>query len=133
MRQLLHLLAIALVAVSCVFAQGHPCGVIQVPTTRDLISLSEQEERCLSIVLDDSVASAIERGIIYPGQVIDFSVPAIHFVYSWQLWVERRTALVKEFGPQVSQNVQDVQEIERWNDLKDAWKDLDRAVQRSRR
>lgn len=94
--------------------------------------MAVDQRTCLETLLGEPIPSAIVRGTVTPGETIDFSAPAVNFVYRYQLWFTSRAAMIRSFGPSAPNVMLDVQELERWNALREAWRDLDRAVERSR-
>jgi hypothetical protein len=112
--------------------EGYPCGSIIVPTSAGVALQDAGERRCLETLFGEPIPDAIAHGFIAPGQTIDFSNPAVNFVYSYQSWYERRVAMIRSFGPTAPNILLDVQELERWDRLREAWREFERAVEKGR-
>ncbi len=125
--------------------------LIRVPTMATAERLSPEERRELEILFGSTVEQALENKVIVPGQYIDMTDPNVRFVREYNLWVEKRTAIVRSFGVDVLRNVIDGKEmaqfdravvafeaysaeVERnyaqYKKTKKAFKNLERAVDR---
>ncbi len=85
--------------------------LIRIPTMATAERLSPEERRELEILFGSTVEQALENKVIVPGQYIDMTDPNVRFVREYNLWVEKRTAIVRSFGVDVLRNVIDVKEL----------------------
>jgi hypothetical protein len=109
-----------------------PKASVKIPTPARIAELAPDEKAAIETIFNSSVEDALRLGYIQPGQILDFSQPAIRFVYYFQRWVSRRIELTRKFGPQIHALSQDVDEIERWNAAEDAWESLRKEIDRTR-
>ena len=126
---------------------------VRVPTMATVERLSPAERRELEILFGSTVEQALKARVVIPGQYIDLTDPNTRFVREYNLWVEKRTAIVSSFGVDALRHTIDVKElvqfdrvvvsfeaycaeVERnyaqYKETKKAFKGLERAVNRER-
>ncbi len=97
-------------------------GMIRIPTQEDASRLSHDERRELEILFATTVEKALQHGWAIPGQYVNLDDPNIRFVYEYNLWLEKRRALIKSFGIDVFQNAIDIKEIMQFERAAKSWK-----------
>ncbi len=124
---------------------------IRVPTMATVGRLSPTDRRELEILFASTVEQALKNKVVVPGQYIDLADPNVRFVREYNLWVEKRTAIVRSFGVDALGHTIDVKELAQFERVvvsfedycaevernyaqykrtKKAFKDLERAVDR---
>ncbi len=126
---------------------------IRVPTMATVGKLSPAERRELEILFASTVEQALKARLVVPGQYIDLADPNTRFVREYNLWIEKRTAIVGSFGVDALRHTIDVKELVQFERVvvsfeaycveiegnyaqykraKKAFKKLERAVDRER-
>ncbi len=124
---------------------------IRVPTMATAEKLSPEERRELEILFGSTVEQALKDKVVIPGQYINLADPNVRFVREYNLWVEKRTAIVRSFGVDALRRTIDVKELAQFDRVavsfeaycaevernyaqykktKKAFKNLERAVDR---
>lgn len=105
---------IVLILMAVVLANGigqQQATRVRVPTMATVERLSPAERRELEILFASTVEQALKAKVVVPGQYIDLSDPNIRFVREYNLWVEKRTAIVRSFGIDALRHTIDVKEL----------------------
>ena len=85
--------------------------LIRVPTMATAGGLSPADRRELEILFASTVEQALKNKVVVPGQYIDMADPNVRFVREYNLWVEKRTAIVRSFGVDALRRTIDVKEL----------------------
>ena len=105
------LLILVAVVLSSGTGQQQATPRIRVPTMATVGRLSPAERRELEILFASTVEQALKAGVVVPGQYIDMADPNIRFVREYNLWIEKRTAIVSSFGVDALRHTIDVKEL----------------------
>ena len=113
--------ALLLLSAVGVLAQQHR-GIVRVPYSKESASrLTQEERRELEIIFATTVEEAIKYKWASPGQYINLDDPNIRFVREYNLWLEKRRALVKSFGVDVFQKTIDIKELSQFARTEKSW------------
>lgn len=144
---------VAVVLSSITGGQQRATMRIRVPTMATVERLSPAERRELEILFASTVEQALTARLVVPGQYIDLADPNTRFVREYNLWIEKRTAIVGSFGVDALRHTIDVKELVQFERVvssfetycvevegnyaqykraKKAFKKLERAVDRER-
>lgn len=94
---------------------------ITIPTRAAAAIMPRAERRELEILFATTVEKALEDGVVVPGQYVDFTRPDIRFIREYNLWTEKRAALVKAFGIDIFREAIDIKEMTQFDRAISAW------------
>lgn len=103
-------------------------GVIRIPTQEAAARLPQGERRELEILFATTIEKALQDGRAIPGRYIDLDDPNIWFVREYNLWLEKRDALVKSFGVDIFRNVIDLKEMMQFEKAEASWVEYYKSV-----
>lgn len=95
--------------------------ILVVPYAEFVQDLSTEERIRLEDAMGGDIEKMLAAGLIHEGDMLDMGQPHVRFSYEFNKWVRLKAASLKR-------HVIDVKEIEQWEKVREAWREMDKRV-----
>ena len=101
-------------------APDNPSRVILVVPFKEYVAdLKPEERQKLEDALGGNIDRMIDVGIVREGDMIDLAQPAVWFSYNFNKWVRLQSA---------AKGTLSIVAMQQWNEVEEAWKELNKKV-----